>query len=247
MKYQKRFPIFALVVIAALLLLQCGCCTMTGMVIGSVVDNKKPERKSKQGLQLTEIKPGTQTFVTLDDSSMITGKFARVVPLDHNQFVDRYANFRELDSAHTLLPAIGDTVSFLPIKGQWLRARLLDVSCQDDNSKWRFRFTAEQLDSGGVRNYPLNQIAALRTTSGGIVPGQKLSNLILDSGGILPFTAIEIVKDSTKQQVPIVNIAQLTVPSHHHGWLVGALIGVALDVTVWSAAIAMQKSMEGGL
>ena len=244
MNYQRRFLIAALAIVAALLLLQCGCSAV-GAGVGSIIDSRKPKRVSVSGWQLTKIKRGTKIWATLDDSLKITGKFARVIPLDHNLFVNRYTNLRERDSIHALLPAIGDTLLILPKKSHWLRVKLLNVSSQDNNSKWGFRFATEQLDSGGLHDYRLNQIAALRTVAGGIVPGPQLSTLVLDSNGIMPFTAIEIVNNSGRLRVPIENVSRLTVPNPRHGHSIGLLIGAALDAAAIAIFIGVAISMQG--
>jgi hypothetical protein len=244
LNYLKQLPIAVLAFVAALLLLQCGC-SVVGSGIGAAIDSRKPKRVSVSGWQLTKIKRDTKIWATLDDSVKVTGKFAGVIPLDHNQFVDLYTSFRGLDSVHSLLPAIGDTLLILPKKSHWLRARLLDVSSQDNNSKWGFRFATEQLDSGKLHDYRLNQITALRTIAGGIIPGPQLSTLILDSNGIVPFTAIEIVNDSGNLRFPIENVARLTVPNHRHGRTIGLLIGAALDAAAIAIVIAL-SSMEMG-
>jgi hypothetical protein len=231
-------------VIATLLLSQCGCSAV-GAGVGSIIDSRKPKRKPIAGWQVTQIKRGIKIWVTLDDSLKITGKFTGVIPLDHNQFADLYTNFRERDSVHALLPAIGDTLLILPKKSHWLRVKLMDVLSRDGNSKWGFRFATEQLDSGGLHDYRLNQIKALRTVAGGIVAGPQLSALILDSSGIKPFTAIEIVNDSGRLRVPIENIAHLTMPNNRHGQSIGFLIGATLDVAAIATVIGVGMTMHG--
>jgi len=245
MNYQRRFPIVALAIIAALLLLQNGCCTMAGTVIGSMRDDRKPKQKPRQGWQLTEIKTGTMIWATLTDSSKIAGKLADVTPINHDRFVSLYTRFRNRDSETALLPTIGDTLLILPKNGHWIRGELKDVSCRDGDSKWGFYFTIEQLDSGGLRNYRLDQITALRKSDGGILPGPRLATLMLDSSGIVPLAAIEIVNDSGRLRISIESIALLTVPNHRHGLLTGALIGAALDAALISFGLAFKESMQG--
>lgn len=245
MNYQRLFSIAALTIITTLLLLQNGCCTMAGTVIGSMRDDRKPKQKPRQGWELTEIEPGTKIWATLNDSSLVAGKFAAVTPVNHDRLVSLYMHFQNRDSETALLPAIGDSLSILPKKGYWLRGRLKDVSCLDSNFKWGFSFAIEQLDSGSLRNYPLDKITALRRGDGEVLSGPRLVTLMLDSEGILPFSAIRIATDSGQQTVAIENIANLTIPNRRHGMLTGLLIGAALDAVWISIGLAFQESMQG--
>ena len=246
MRYPGCISRAARLLALVLLLLQSGCCTMAGMAIGSTRDNHRPEQKPRQDWQLAEIKPGTMTWVTLKDSTKIAGTLAEVIPLSQAQFRHRYDEFRKHDSASALLPAIGDTLMLLPKSGVWFRGRLQDVSCQQQDSRWSFSFSVEQIDSSVLRHYRADQVTAFRRADCDPLSGPQLASMILDSSGIIPISAIEIACDSGRQKIPVENIAHLSVPNHRHGVLTGTLIGAALDAAFISIGIASQSSPGWG-
>ncbi len=246
MSSSKRFLIAVLVVGSALLLLQSGCCTMAGTVIGSIHDDRQPKQKPRQGWELAEIKPGTKVWATLSDSSRIEGRLSGILDVDHDFVAARYGQLRERDSETALLPAIGDSVSILPVHANWLQGRLKGVYYRRDGSEWHFCLAVARPDPDTLSECRLDQIAALRTSNGDVLAGKRLAGLICDSGGVLPIGAIEIATDIGTRKVFIEDIAHLSVPNHKHGLLTGALIGIVLDAAIISVGLAFQESMEWG-
>ena len=230
MNDQRRFRIVKLAIIAATLLLQCGC-SVVGLGIGEAIDSHKPDSVTVQGWRLATIKQGSPLKITLNDGSTITGRFTRGMPATAAWIDTLYMRARSNDSGCVILPALGDTVEFIKESNR-IRGRIDYATCRRLESDCDFCFGATPVDSSGAREFCLKHLLAVRRADGGLLKSGDIANAIDQSHTFVPLAGIEITTPFGVQQTPLYDISRVVVSYQKHGQRIGFLIGAIIDVVI---------------
>jgi len=231
MNYQRRFSVAASTIVAALLLLQCGC-SVVGLGIGEAIDSHKPDSVTVQGYRLATIEQGSHLNITLSNGSTITGTFNRGLPATAERIDTLYMRARSNDSGCAILPALGDTVEFIKKSGR-VRSRIDNAVYRRLESDCDFCFGATPVDSSGARELCLKHLLAIRRPDGGLLKSGDIANAIAQSNTFVPLAGIEMVTKTGLQQTSLDSISQVVMSYHKHGQRNGFLIGAAIDVVIF--------------
>jgi hypothetical protein len=219
----------ACLTIAFLSMLISGC-TVIGIVAGASVDhrNARDRRVSWDGTK--SVPRGRKVEVTLTSGDTLRGKFTglRALPPDSYRFA--YDSTRVLLAGDSMLPRLGETVFFTPVKGPRIRGLFRGFEAE--------ALAVYQPDEHSTAYLPLSKAAQLRNLDGQSFDVELLRTLA--SARSLPSRSEFVVQSGAQtSRIPLQYIHEVhTLPRRTHKWILYGVIGLAADAAVAAAVIS---------
>jgi hypothetical protein len=192
-------------------------CTAIGFGIGLHIDNSHKNPDTVEGWQIQRIEKGTWVKVSLQDGSEVGGSF-NGLSFDEKEYAQRYEQ-RQKQADGVVLPSLGDTITVRSPEGKTTVGRF---------DGFGFASIAFQPESSS----PLLDVSFEKVSAVSFADRESLSGAQLQTlrgKGALPLRSRMAVRDA---RIPVESVSLIEVPHHGHAKLVGALIGLGVDVAI---------------
>jgi len=205
-------------------------CTVIGLGVGVAVDhrNARDRRVSWDGAR--SVPRGRDVEVTLTSGDTLRGKFTGLRALPPDSYRSAYDSAQVTLDGGSVLPRLGETVLFTPVKGPRIRGPFRGFEAE--------ALAVYQPDERSTAYLPLSKAAQLRNLDGQPFDVDYLR--FLASSRALPSTR-EFVVESGGQtsRIPLQYIHEVyAAPQRTHKWILYGVIGLAVDAAVTAAVIS---------
>jgi hypothetical protein len=221
----------------ALLSMWFSGCTVIGLGIGLAVDYRDGREHRVSWDSLSSVPRGRRVEVTLISGDTLRGTFTGMGARPEDSYRLAYDSVRALLGGDTALPAIGETLFVTTARGRKLSGLFcaLDAGVlaihrlKDDSTVCLFVVSVSQIRNRDGRGYDPALIRDL--VSSGSLPSAR--ELVLESGG-------------KTRGIPLEHIRQIYAPQRWtYHWLLGGVIGLAVDATIAAVAVHDWNSRQG--
>jgi len=213
------------VLLSASAWLQFSGCSVTGLIIGAVSDDAKPDEYTFSPSGLDSLEQGSTVEVLRIDSSTISGHYERKGIVPPEEYRMRYEEFLHSLPVGTSLPVLGDSVLILTnerYRHRTYRGRLLDF----DKRVVRVHETGRTAPTV-LRMDAVDTLFHATTVVAGDALRYHLNNGDIPCAGALVVTNEEGIKT-----IPVTDVLNVRQAVSKRGALTGLLVGAAIDVMV---------------
>lgn len=204
-------------------------CSILGLGIGASVDKKNKALAKIEAIQITEINRGNKIELFCVDGRIVKGIYHGTSQLPQHQYAVMHSAFVDLYSNDSSIPKIGDTVKIFHTKSR---------------SLVKGKFVAVETDKMELESLDFNKrfTVAINTTDNAIYHNNK--PFIAENYDNLPRITIIQLKDenNTISDFLISEIDYILVDFKYNARLIGALIGMPIDVAIITSIILYYSS-----
>lgn len=160
---KATFPIPFLFIAVCLGMGQFGCCSYLGFVVGSGLDNSKPDSIYIESSDADKIKVGRKIKVEQTNLKSVRGKFKGCGSMPQDDYGMQYSKYLQSEQVKYYLPRIGDTINILTRSGSEAREPF-----------WGFDYKLELIKSTKGTNPPFVMRISQATV-------EKIDEIYIDS------------------------------------------------------------------
>ncbi len=218
-------------ILAANILMISGGCSMIGLGVGAAIDANTPKSEPFSEARLNDVKPGTNIYVRLRDSSEIKGKFKSVDTVADLAYRQRYVNCMSKDSLRQILPKYGQRVHITKTSGDTLTGALwgFDMQCKGVMTSPTLYLTTES--NTPISAVSLYDVTELTGTGNDSISVLQIRSLV--SKGTVPLrSSIYMIEQEWPVNLPYERIQEVGLAHRRNAKTTGFLIGMAIDITL---------------
>ncbi len=201
-----------------------GCFTLIGIGIGMTADR---DSEKDSHTELTALEPGTELVVTMNDSSVVIGRFRQKTSVDPPVYHMKYDTARLEISTTFRMPALYATETLTDHVGNKITGDLLGFDILDDRAPVIMLHHADDDNPYLVR---LALLESIEDSSGSRVDPREILRLIKENKIPVETDAMIVERDNTQIRIDPRDVSSIRARKPQGAWLLGACVGAVVDV-----------------
>lgn len=242
-----------LFVIAAGIVVSTSGCSLMGLGIGTLIDYSRPDSLSLPGWQVDNLKPDKNIKITFQDGEQLKAKYRGIELFPHNEYAQRYNEYREKSLPDVILPPLDDTIGITQRSGEFIKREFLGFDYRYQPAETRgakasspfspVLVSVKLKENAVAQNLSSAKFIKFSDSKGNVLEGEVLDRLAME--GKIPFlSAVSLETPDSMMLIPREKIFEIERKNSKNAKWIGLGIGGVFDVTAIILLIAILPTID---